>query len=100
MLRRPMPSPKGTNVERLYVKTASVVAAYDSAEGLEPEAMERLRTFLKGKINEEDLQRAIAIMGGENEVSEAPPRDAQAQDGRKPSFASRFPSASRIGYLG
>ena len=87
-----MPSPKGTNRERLYVNP---VAAYDSAEGLDLNAVQRLRIFLSGKLSEEDAQKADAIMGYEKE-SEAPPRTAQDQRNR---FDAMFPNARRIGQV-
>ncbi|MGB3864521.1 MAG: hypothetical protein WBA29_02690 [Xanthobacteraceae bacterium] len=60
-MRVPMPSPRGTNVEKLYIDWPLNGAAYD--EKLPADAAAALLTFLTPKLTEEDLAEFCRLAG-------------------------------------
>jgi hypothetical protein len=68
----PMPSPRGTNRERLFVHwpTRSPTMAFDSAAGVadHPDEIEQLLEFLKGKLSDEDMQQVQKIVASRPEA--------------------------------
>ena len=59
-MRTPMPSPRGTNVARLFLNR-SPAGAYDAA--LSEESAAELLAFLQGKLSEADLAEFCKMAG-------------------------------------
>lgn len=100
---RSMPSPSGTNHERLFIRGRGPVAAYDAAEGLTDDVIARLKAFLKGKISDEDLAKIEELLMNNSEMAnDARTRLRVASDmatkhaGNERVFLERFPEAARI----
>jgi hypothetical protein len=91
-MRQPMPSPRGTNLARLFI-TANPSGAYDAA--LSEESGAELYAFLQGKLSEEDLAEFCKLAGldaGLGMDRRRPAMDAaSAAD-----FARRYPHAAKI----
>lgn len=66
-MTKPMPSPRGTNLEGLTMPGA--VAAYDAA--LEADTMKKLSDFLSDKITPEDLEMVEKILDGDGDDTDA-----------------------------
>ena len=64
---KPMPSPRGTNIERLTMP--GPVAAYDAA--LEADTLQKLSDFLTDKITPEDLDMVKKILDDDSDDSDA-----------------------------
>lgn len=112
-MRRPMPSPNGTNNARLYLPSRPPVAAYDAANGVNIDLADKIANFLQGKISDEDLKTVGNMLGRDNDSYDAEPdeQDAAAkakiaQDARRraanrtaagaASYAMMFPNAERF----
>ena len=119
-MRIPFPSPKGTNLEKLFYSNPR--GAYD--EALSDEAATALMLFLKERLSESDFAEAVrlgkgvlddgAAMDDERELDERMPtprtteqaadqararlgvRIARQGDVAAKSFAERFPGAAKI----
>lgn len=104
MALRPMPSPRDTNLAKLFLP-ANPKAAYDAA--LPEDAKAALLEFLRDKLSTED-HAAFAKMleadtdaamddGGPEPFAGMPlPGGGKAMDSRRRSFAERYPNAARI----
>ena len=89
----PMPSPRGTNHERLFIRARSgPTAAFDSAEGLIQSTSEKLLAFLKDRLIPADLANVEIMLGGERPYA----ADARQFVKGRGSFSERFPDAARI----
>ena len=95
----PMPSPLGTNHEKLFIRARRrPLAAYDSAEGLSQPLGQQLLIFLRGKLSAADYAELETLLEG----SDAPPAaDARPHWGSHTrsaarSFDERYPEAARI----
>ena len=126
-MKVPMPSPNGTNRERLFID-ASSSAAYDSLYGLQPgfdagpddDYFDNPLDFVKAKLDPQDYKQFVKLLmsgGGEPEPSSGTDRKRAKDRGRSgvtpsamdaiavPSargeagFRSRFPNASLPGQL-
>ena len=105
MTLRPMPSPKGTNLAKLFLP-ANPKGAYDAA--LPDDAKAALLEFLRDKLSTEDLATFAKMLGADPEAAmddEGGPEPfpgmpqtggGKAMDSRLRSFAERFPNAARI----
>jgi hypothetical protein len=69
-MRRPMPSPRGTNVARLFVNPRG---AYDAA--LPEDAAAELLVFLQGKLTDADLAEFCKMAGIDAGMSMDEPAD-------------------------
>ena len=118
-MRIPLPSPKGTNLEKLFFNS-NPRAAYD--EALSEEAATALMLFLKERLSDSDFAEAVRLgkgilddaqaMDDESELNERMPMaktNEAAMDQRRAAlalrvartpgaedFATRFPGAAKI----
>ena len=63
---RAMPSPRGTNFERLFLPDRNPVAAYDSATGV-GDPVDQIKAFLKSKLSDADfaeVEKMLSEYGG------------------------------------
>lgn len=92
-MRRPIPSPRGTNHAGLYLVT-NPRGAYD--EALSDASAAELLSFLQGKLSEEDLI-AFCKLAGIDDPGMGMDRRRHAMDGAaEADFAKRFPHSARI----
>lgn len=98
MPKIPMPSPRGTNRENLFISWAhSPVAAYDAAEGLP--LSERVMSFLREKLNATDYAEVEALLRkADHNDHPDPAMDARLRriSTAARNFNERFPDAARI----
>lgn len=101
---KPMPSPRGTNYEGLFVPAhwigKSPAMAFDQKlNELNGDVLKRLLTFLSKTLTDADLDTVMAILRGEEGgQSQASAMAADAR--RKPgTFYERYPDAARIGVV-
>ena len=97
---RPMPSPRGTNIERAFLPSGSPVAAYD-ADTTDPTPM--LKMFL-AKLSDDDKAVLRQLLDGDSDAGEMPSTAmdaaARARQSYDPeagkSFEERFPNSKRF----
>lgn len=93
-MRRPMPSPRGTNHAGLFI-TTNPRGAYDAA--LSEASGAELYAFLSGKLSEEDLAEFCKLAGIDAGVGMDALRRRPAMDGAgRADFARRWPHAAKI----
>jgi hypothetical protein len=93
-MRQPMPSPRGTNLARLFI-TTNPRGAYDAA--LSEESGAELVSFLQGKLSEEDLAEFCKLAGIDAGLGMDARRRRPAMDAASTAdFARRHPHAARI----
>ncbi len=106
-MRTAMPSPRGTNVEGLFVSGRNAGAAYDAVEGLgmNEDKISDLLDFLKGKLSEADMKDLVELLSKGSDVAldaKLRRRTTESIIARRSSdaaaFAKRFPDAARIGF--
>lgn len=94
---KPMPSPRGTNLEGLHMPSARRGAAYDAAI-LDDDKANALREYLTGKLTDEQVAEAMAIVTGS--APAGAPEAEQASDAarlRAPRYDTRnFPHSGRL----
>jgi hypothetical protein len=120
---RPMPSPNGTNRERLFIGGRNPAAAYDSAIA-DPAAGHEILAYCRDKLSPEDLAALAKLLGVDPDsamdVENLEPRGGykpaatiekidQAHDARRRArpmssaqqsyFEKRFPQVARIGVV-
>ena len=101
----PMPSPRGTNHESLFIRAPRrPAAAYDSSAGLNQHLGDQLLLFLRDKLSAADYTKLETLLEKEspNDDPVAPAMDARR--GRQTqatvrSFNERYPEAARIGLV-
>jgi hypothetical protein len=116
---RPMPSPNGTNRERLFIGGRNPAAAYDSAEGAALTAGHKVLEYCRDKLGPEDLAELAKLIGIDpdsamDDEHNLEPRGAmvtlQAHDARRrqarpmtsaqqSDFEKSFPQVARIGVV-
>jgi hypothetical protein len=101
----PMPSPRGTNCERLFISAAhSPAAAYDAIGGLKAERLsdEELQTvlaILAGKLSDQELEKIRGLLterSGANHETLAADGLRRGKAVSTSGFHARYPGAARI----
>ena len=93
----PMPSPRGTNKEKLFIRASRrPLAAYDSAEGLSQPLGQQLLLFLRDKLSAADFAELETLLEGSDAPPAADTRPRWRAKSIPISFDERYPGAARI----
>lgn len=97
----PMPSPRGTNHAKLFLRARGPVAAYDSRRGLAADAAlsdekkGAILDFLAGKLSSDDIMSVKAMLSGERAYDEPPDFPGKPKVGGGMTALDRLPSSLR-----